>query len=223
MSSKPKNLATVAVVVAVLGMGIWLVISKKPAVNSPGEGTLVTSETNTEVGTSRTNTGSGVFSSRLRAGTNVPLSGDPVESADTAIITNWEERVDVVLRKEGDAGPKAKELLSVFPRFPEAGQVETAQHIANLLPDGEYASLATYFTNTATPVDVQDVIMADLLGRPNSVKLPVLLEAARNPQHAKATEAKDLLELYLEKDYGTDWDRWQKEVVAWLKANPDQN
>ena len=34
-------------------------------------------------------------------------------------------------------------------------------------------------------------------------------------------EAKDFLHLFLEQDYGSDWDRWQAGVEQWLKAHPD--
>ena len=57
--------------------------------------------------------------------------------------------------------------------------------------------------------------------RPNAVKLPLLLQTARVPDHPLATEAKEILELYLEEDYGTNWDKWQQEIERWLKENPD--
>ncbi len=61
----------------------------------------------------------------------------------------------------------------------------------------------------------------DVLNRPNSVKLPLLLDLARDPQHPKASEAKDILELFLEEDYGNDWTKWQAKLDQWLKDNPD--
>jgi len=130
--------------------------------------------------------------------------------------------VDALLHDESsEPGAKAKQLLELLPRFPEAGQVEAAQHIANLITDEDYPAFGAWFTNTNTAAEVQEVILADLLNRPNSVKLPLLLEAARTPQHTQAAEAKELLELYLEKDYGADWDAWQKALDDWLRANPD--
>jgi hypothetical protein len=89
------------------------------------------------------------------------------------------------------------------------------------VPDENYAALAGYLADAKLPEDVLDVLMADVLNRPNSLKLPALLEVARDPQHPKAGEAKDLLELFLEEDYGTDWNLWQTKTDEWLKANPD--
>ena len=65
------------------------------------------------------------------------------------------------------------------------------------------------------------VLIADLLNSPNATKLPLLLEVAKDPQHPKAVEAKDLLELYLEEDYGQNWEQWQAKTEKWLKDNPD--
>ena len=65
------------------------------------------------------------------------------------------------------------------------------------------------------------MLIVDVLNRPNTLKLPLLLELARDAQHPKAAEAKDLLELYLEEDYGSDWNKWQAKMEQWLKENPD--
>ena len=50
-----------------------------------------------------------------------------------------------------------------------------------------------------------------------------LVVQTRNPQHPDASEAKDLLELFLDPDeeYGNDWNKWQTKMAQWLKENPD--
>jgi len=63
--------------------------------------------------------------------------------------------------------------------------------------------------------------LADALNRPNSLKLPSLLDVARDPQNPKAGEAKEVLQLFLDEDYGSDWTTWQAKMDAWLKDNPD--
>jgi hypothetical protein len=156
--------------------------------------------------TSRTNQGSTELSS-------------PTTSAN--LITNWEDKLDEILTAEGEDSDKAKKMLAMFPRLPAEGQVEVAQHLSNLVPDENYAALARYLADPKLPEDVLDVLMADVLNRPNSLKLPALLEVARDAQHPKAGEAKDLLELFLEEDYGSDWNLWQVKMEEWLKANPD--
>ena len=68
-----------------------------------------------------------------------------------APIADWEEKIDGILTAQEEDGQKAKRLLAMFPNLPEDGQVEAAQHISNLLPDEDYASLAQTLTNAAMP------------------------------------------------------------------------
>ena len=50
--------------------------------------------------------------------------------------------------------------------------------------------------SSALPEDILDVLLEDVLNRPNTIKLPMLLEVARDPQNPKSAEAKDVLELF---------------------------
>jgi hypothetical protein len=135
--------------------------------------------------------------------------------------TNWEDKVEEILASKAAEADKARKMLEMFPRLPEKGQVEVSQHLANLVSDSDYAGLERYLTNASLPEPVLDVLVADLLNRPNSVKLPALLAVARDPQNPKAGEAKSILQLFLEEDHGSDWNAWQAKVDQWLKDNPD--
>jgi hypothetical protein len=150
--------------------------------------------------------------------TNVVVAFEPPPSET---ITNWEDRLDAVLGSNSQESEKVHQLLAMFPLLSEDGQVEVAQHLSNLVPDEEYASFGGYLTNPAIPESVLDILLSDALNRPNALKLPLLLEVARDPQNPKSGEAKDLLELYLEEDYGNDWDQWRAKTEQWLKDNPD--
>lgn len=151
--------------------------------------------------------------------TNPALSS----TATTTTTTNaeWEDQLEAILGSDGEDTQKVKQLFAMFPQLPEDGQVEIAQHLSNLVSDQDYAPLGKLLTDPKQPEGVLDVLIADLLNRPNGTKLPLLLELARNAQHPKAVEAKDLLELYLEEDYGQNWDTWQAKTQQWLKDNPD--
>jgi hypothetical protein len=152
-----------------------------------------------------------------------PLAGTvgSQEPAGSNLLTNWEDNIDEILTSEAPEAEKARKMADLFPRLPENGQVEVAQHLSNLVSDQDYSSLSRFVTNSALPAPVLDVLVADALNRPNSLKLPTLLEVARDPQNPKAGEAKDVLHLFLEEDYGTDWAAWQAKVEQWLKDNPD--
>ncbi len=141
--------------------------------------------------------------------------------AGTNLLADWEGKVDEVLGSDTEDTNKVKQLFELFPHLPEEGQVEVAQHLSNLVPDENYAALGQLLQNAKLPEAVLDVLMADALNRPNSVKLPTLLDVAQNPDNAKAGEAKDLLELYLDEDYGTDWSKWKDAMNKWLLDNKD--
>jgi hypothetical protein len=147
-----------------------------------------------------------------------PASAAP---APSGLITNWSDKLDEILTSTADEADKGKQLLEMFPRLSEEGQVEVAQHLANLLSDQDYPALGKYLADPKTPEAVLEVLLGDALNRPNGVKLPLLLEVARQPDHPKAGEAKDLLELFLEENYGNDWSKWETKLGEWLKENPD--
>lgn len=150
-----------------------------------------------------------------------PTPDAPSGDSLPAMQSNWEERIDAILGAEAEESVKARQLLELFPTLPADGQVEVAQHLSNLLTDPEYAPLGHYLTNAALAEPVLDVLIADLLNRPNSVKLPLLLEVARTESHPKAGEALEILQLFLEEDLGKDWARWQSRLQQWLQENPD--
>jgi hypothetical protein len=159
----------------------------------------------------------------ITARTNNPTHPTTVAATPitTSGIPDWEEKVDAILTSEIPDNEKAKKMLELFPQLSPEAQEEVAHHLSNLVPDEEYAPLGNYLTNAALPEAVLDVLLEDVFNRPNSVKLPRLLDIASNPQHPKASESKDVLELFLEEDYGTDWSKWRQKMDEWLKANPD--
>jgi len=161
---------------------------------------------------------------RIARGSNNNISKSPpgvVAATTTNGIPDWEEKIDAILTSEVPDNEKAKKMLEMFPQLSPEAQEEVAHHLSNLVPDEEYAPLGNYLTNSALPEAVLDVLLEDVFNRPNSVKLPRLLDIASNPQHPKASESKDVLELFLEEDYGTDWEKWRGKMDQWLKDNPD--
>jgi hypothetical protein len=144
-----------------------------------------------------------------------------VFASATTAIGGWEDKVDEILGSASPEPEKARQMLAMFPKLPADGQEEVARHLSNLLPDQDYGLMRGYLTDASLPADVLDVLLDDALNRPNSLKLPALLEVARSAQHPKAAEARDFLELLLEEDYGEDWGKWQAKMEEWLKDNPD--
>ena len=149
------------------------------------------------------------------------LTSTDVSATATNGMANWEDKIDEILSSDAEVADMAKKLLGLFPKFPEVGQVEAAQHLSNLLDDEGYAPMGRYLTNANTPESVLEVLMRDALNRPASKKLPLFLEVARNPNHPNAAAAREDLEFYLEEDHGTDWKLWEQKMLEWLKENPD--
>jgi hypothetical protein len=85
--------------------------------------------------------------------------------------------------------------------------------------DDHYDGVAGLLTNATTQPEVATVLMNDLLNRRNTLKLPMLLAIARNNEHPLKDQAKDMLELFLQADYGTNWDDWSSAVDNWLQQN----
>jgi hypothetical protein len=212
-------LGVVVVVVMVIGLVIWFENrSLQPTVEP--ESTLKTTD---EPDSSPAR--HSLFSpTRVRAKTpdlDQPPVAPPSSVSNTNVITDWEEKVDAILIDSGDSDTKAKNLLDMFPRLPEAGQIDSVQHLINLTSDESYSQLGRYLAQGNSSAEVLDELMDDLLNRPNSIKLPLLLEIARNPQHPEFADAKEVLTFYLDEDYGDNWTLWGQKLAAWLKDNPD--
>ena len=135
--------------------------------------------------------------------------------------TNWEEQIDDIVGSDEPDTNKVHQLFALFPKLPPDGQEEAAQHLSNLVDDEDYAPLGELLKNDKLPEGVLDELLADVLNRPNNLKLPALLQVASDANHVKHDEAKDLLELYLGEDYGTDWNSWGQHMTNLMQQNPD--
>lgn len=156
-------------------------------------------------------------------GTAIP----PVQLRNFATVTNtpstndWEEKIDDIIGSDDPDTNKVTKLYALFPKLPPDGQEEVAQHLSNLVDDEDYAPLGEMLKNNKLPEGVLDELLADVLNRPNNLKLPLLLSVASDANNAKHDEAKDLLELYLGEDYGSDWNSWGQHMTNWMQQNPD--
>ena len=129
----------------------------------------------------------------------------------------WERKIDEALRSTAEPPAIAQLLLQQVPSMPGEGQAASARHIANLIPDKDYLTVLPYVQNTRLDPGFQEVIVAESLNRTDSVKLPVLLAAARTPQHPMAELAKSTLAFLLDADHGTDWAKWEASVKQSLE------
>lgn len=147
----------------------------------------------------------------------------PLNTIPSVPVTNWTVQVGAVLDSGGSTANQAINLLAMFPNLPPEAQLEAAQHASRLLPDDFFGALGTQLTNATASTAVRRVIFADLLTRPNHVKLPWLVEVAQSSVFEnQSTEALLLLRSALREDHGSDWPRWRERVAAWLRQHPEQ-
>lgn len=132
----------------------------------------------------------------------------------------WEKDLDDILLGDGEPNDKADKILALLPTAPASAQVELSQHLVNMVQDDHYDGTAQLLTNAATPAAVSTVLMNDLLNRNANLKLPMLLAVARDSDHPLNGQARDMLELLLQQDNGTNWDQWGASINTWLQDNP---
>jgi hypothetical protein len=137
-------------------------------------------------------------------------------------MTEWEARIDQVLRSTVDENQTAQILVNMLPTLPPEGQEEAAQHISNLILDENYAQVMPLLKNPNLPEEVLDVFVTDLMNREDKVKLPALLEIARLPNHPHHEEALTDLEIFLDEEFGPDWAKWDAAIKAYLKKQAEE-
>jgi len=147
-----------------------------------------------------------------------PASASPV-IPDPAVP--WDEKLDSILRSTEPEAAKATNLLILFGMISGDPQEEVGRHLVNLLSDEQFPATVPWLTSTNTSEPVLNILMNDLLNRPEKLKLPLFLEVARIEGHPNAEEAKAYLEVYVDHDYGTNWDEWAKAVEKHLKEKPE--
>jgi hypothetical protein len=116
----------------------------------------------------------------------------------------------------------AQMLINILPTLPEDGQIEAANHIANLLPDSDYDSVRPLLLNSNLPESVLSVFFTDLMNRNDPTKLNAFLDIAQISNHPFQAEALSDLQIYVGQDYGTDWAQWRTAVAQYLKTANQQ-
>ena len=152
----------------------------------------------------------------------------PTATPKPAEIAEWDNKIDEILRANPDNSDAANSataqmLINLLPTLPAEGQGEAAQHISNLLADKDYSKVMPFLKNPATAEEVLDVLVTDLMNRPDSVKLPALLEIAKVPNHPTREEALTDLQIFLDEDYGNDFGKWETAMKAYLAKEAAEN
>jgi len=158
-----------------------------------------------------------------------PLS---VPSDSEISDASWAAAIDTILRDQ-NAGPEAlaektRRLLELLPRLSPVLQAEAAQHLVNFATDENPRALLEPLVDTAPSPDASrtplaggayDILLLGLLQRADKIRLPALLQIARNSEHPRNAQALEYLQFVLETNHGTDWIQWQSSIDARLKSS----
>ena len=151
-------------------------------------------------------------------------SGAPSNSASALppASLSWDQRRDAVLRSDAPPSEKADQLLGMLPDLASADQEEAARHLVNLLGDDRFVRAGAWLTNAQAPAAVQSLLMAELMNRPDKVRLPFYLLIAQTPEHPRAAEALYLLSVHLPDGHGTNWAAWETAVQTRLQEQAEK-
>lgn len=144
-----------------------------------------------------------------------------LNSSPAAAATNWQAQIDALTESDAPDQAIAAQLFALLPQLPPAGQVAAIEQLTLHLTDADYAQLRPYLLDPKQSEEVLEELIIDLLNRGNAVKLPALLALARTPNHPRAAEARELLELFLDEDHGEDWAQWEATLHTWLRDHPE--
>ncbi len=219
-SSKVGKILTILAIAVVFGglFGWWLsrqggTIPSDVTLTKSGDGRIVTSAS-----TSDTNDAIALLNS-----TNIPTNMIAVVPEGQEEKTNtgpaWDEKLDAIILGPEDGNAKVDKIIALMKIAPPEVQLEYSQHLINFATDDNYSGVAGILTNATTPDGVATVLMNDLLNRNNTLKLPMLLAIARTDDHSKKGDAKEMLELFIQEDHGSNWDDWSTAIDKWLKEN----
>ena len=143
----------------------------------------------------------------------------PAAGLPAGVAPAWESTIDQILRSNVSEAQMAQMLINLLPTLPEDGQIEAANHIANLLPDSSYNSVRPLLLNASLPESVLSVFFTDLMNRDDPTKLNSFLDIAQIPNHPFHDEALSDLQIYVGDDYGTDWAKWKTALDQYLKTS----
>lgn len=134
----------------------------------------------------------------------------------------WELSINKLLDSDDENNKVAAELALILPTLPLEGQVEAVQHMVNLTEDDKYIVASNMLLNPGTHPELREVLLADVLDRPNSVKLPVLLAVMAVPGHPSLAEAHRSLREVLGSDFGISSAAWSAPVQSFLAREADE-
>ena len=149
-----------------------------------------------------------------------PSPSPPTASPDK--LAEWEATISNALADDSISNEQAVDRLLVLaadPTVDETVRLDATEHALNLTEDETFSKVMPIWKDPATPVDMLDSILSDLYNRGDRVKLEAVLEAAKVANHPLHEDNIELLEFYVDENYGDDWDAWGEAVNTYFVEN----
>ena len=153
---------------------------------------------------------------------NTPPSLDPADYT-TAPKPHTEEGKLVKIftdRKMPDT-EKVERLLTMVSELSGNGKKIAMDYATQLITDEDYLRQRPRLLRLANSDELREVVMLDMLTRDDGIKMPSLVELLSAPSETTRSEAREILALFLEQDYGTDPKKWHEPLMKWLAENED--
>jgi hypothetical protein len=211
-----RNFALILVGTAALVVMLWLGLRPKAAMPEPVPETTEAAVQPASVEPA-TNRAARMFSrsTHRRERTTVETS------TTTNAMAAWDVKIDEIIGADATEAEIGNRLFELYPSVPIEGKADLALEIAARTGNQDYSKLAGLMTNSVTPAEVAEVLLNDLLDRPDPIRLPLLLDIARSTTHPKAEDARDLLEALLGENYGENWNQWSAKISEWIARHPE--
>ncbi len=219
MNTRKLIIPALAATIAILS---YLVLKDPVATPTPPPNTPGAGQTTTAVATAPT-VGSQTASTPSTTQKSKPKTDPTPKPNEPAPPAAWELKIDQVLQSNVEHSTMALTLLKEIPAMPADGQTATAQHIANLISDSDFEKLFPYLQNTQLAPGFLEILTADSLNRPDKVKLPTLLLAAKTPNHPMSDTAKGFLSVLVGEDHGTNWTLWDQSIKKIIAESAAQD
>lgn len=119
---------------------------------------------------------------------------------------------------------KAVALLNKAYTLPdEPAKVVAVEQATRLMSDQQFKQLKPQLMglNDTGSEDMQETILRDILTRAENVRMPALVDLLRRPPYPGQQEIREILEAYVDVDYGTDISKWDAAVHKWLIDNDE--
>jgi hypothetical protein len=133
-----------------------------------------------------------------------------------------EQRViQTATARDLSAGVKVQQLLAMLPTLPDDGKVLAMEHAAKLIPDQDYLKFRDRLLTLSDTPELRQTVLLDVLTRDDEIRMPSLVELMRHRPASEQTEIKEILEAFIEKDFGDDTKQWELAVRAYLVENAE--